>query len=133
MTILELCILTAMEAVAWMLLLLKILNARIKDYLGALAIFFPIYIFIINLRIWIPEHIATILFYIAFVMFIQIAFRKKLTMAIFIGVYATFLMLFWQFVCTGILRIFVPNMEFVFTNGVIVMSMFIIAAILSYL
>lgn len=133
MTLLESYILATMEFVAWILLILKIVNVHIRYCLSALVIFFLICFLVETFKIWILEYIVIALFYIVFVMFIKIAFKKKLIMAMLISVYATFLMLFWQFICTGILSIFVPNMEFVFTNGIIVMSMFLIASILSYL
>ena len=126
-------IITFMEYIVWMLLILKVVHEDVREYWKAICIYLPVHMLIEVSKIWLPEPMAIVLLYIGLLLFIKIVFKKQYTISLFTCIYSGFLMFFLQSFFVGILSLLVPEMEYIFIYGIIVVGSCIIAAVLAYL
>jgi len=120
MTPLQLYILTAIEAVIWMILIMATTNKRFSDHLPPIAVGILSLILVEVSKIVLPNYIAILLAYIVIVIFIKVIDWIKFVKSLFICVFVFFLLAFIQAFFTVALGLFV-EMQFVFEYGIIVM------------
>ena len=131
MTYFEGVILSQIEAIFWLLLIFAIFGEKIRYHRRALLACMPIIFLISMSSLVLPIYAASILLHIGLAAFILIVFRKDLLISVATAAYSSFLVFAAQGIVTGFLSLFV-ELEYTFVNGLMIMSMLLVAGIYVY-